>query len=225
MNDKLLTPEELKRIAFIAKHGSGKFDCQTVKKLTDYIEMLADKLNRTGARAILEGEIARSMQQSEASLYERLEKAEAKLDRIDAQAGKSIGTVRVTHEGYSMVLSTYVAYALTEGIHEIYAAPPAPAVPEEKSTDIDYAYKPLSKAFNEGWNACRAAMLVKQPVSDKPAAIPVPDGWQLVPVEPTQEMVDAHFEGVISGGFHKGYRNMLAATPSSSPEDASNANN
>ena len=67
--------------------------------------------------------------------------------------------------------------------------------------------------------AKEAIEAAEQPVSA------VPDGWQLVPIEPTQEMVDAHFEGVISGGFHKGYRNMLAATPSSSPEDASNANN
>lgn len=42
---------------------------------------------------------------------------------------------------------------------------PAPAinlaelVPEEKSTDIDYAYYPLTKARHEGWNSFRSAIL------------------------------------------------------------------
>lgn len=41
----------------------------------------------------------------------------------------------------------------------------------------------------------------------------VPDGWKLVPVEITQEMLDAHFEGVCTGGIQAGYRAMLAAAP------------
>lgn len=39
------------------------------------------------------------------------------------------------------------------------------------------------------------------------------EGWQLVPVEPTQQMIDAHTEGMISGGASKAYRAMLAAAP------------
>jgi len=35
----------------------------------------------------------------------------------------------------------------------------AELVPDEKSTDVDYAYYPLTKARHEGWNACRAAIL------------------------------------------------------------------
>lgn len=41
----------------------------------------------------------------------------------------------------------------------------------------------------------------------------IPDGYALVPVEPTQAMIDAHVEGVQSGGIQKGYRAMLAAAP------------
>ena len=41
----------------------------------------------------------------------------------------------------------------------------------------------------------------------------VPAGWKLVPVEPTQEMVDACFDGTSTGGIQKGYRAMLAAAP------------
>lgn len=36
---------------------------------------------------------------------------------------KSVATVRVTHEGYGMELSTYVIYALPEGLHDLYARP------------------------------------------------------------------------------------------------------
>lgn len=39
------------------------------------------------------------------------------------------------------------------------------------------------------------------------------DGWRLVPIEPTQEMVDAHISGMQSAGFIRAYRDMLAATP------------
>lgn len=45
----------------------------------------------------------------------------------------------------------------------------------------------------------------------KSPAIPV--GWKLVPIEPTQEMVDAHISGMQSAGFSRAYRDMLAAAP------------
>jgi len=38
-------------------------------------------------------------------------------------------------------------------------------------------------------------------------------GWNLVPIEPTQEMVDAHISGMQSAGFIRAYRDMLAAAP------------
>ena len=68
--------------------------------------------------------------------------------------------------------------------------------------------------YRIGWNACLAE--VKRLNASAPAvnlAELVPDGWKLVPVEITQEMVDAHFEGVLSGGVQAGYRAMLAAAP------------
>lgn len=39
------------------------------------------------------------------------------------------------------------------------------------------------------------------------------DGWKLVPIEPTQEMVDACFDATCAGGIQKGCRAMLAAAP------------
>ncbi|HDL6945001.1 TPA: DUF551 domain-containing protein [Yersinia enterocolitica] len=41
----------------------------------------------------------------------------------------------------------------------------------------------------------------------------IPDGWKLVPIEPTQNMVDAHISGMQLAGFSRAYRDMLAAAP------------
>jgi hypothetical protein len=62
----------------------------------------------------------------------------------------------------------------------------------------------LAEAFQEGW-AARAAL--QQPGQT------VPDGWKLVPLEPTEAMVHAG-EGVpIPRFFGKVYRAMVAAAP------------
>lgn len=54
--------------------------------------------------------------------------------------------------------------------------------------------------------------LAKQALADMELEV-VPAGWKMVPIEPTQEMVDACFEGTSTGGIQKGYREMLAAAP------------
>ncbi|WP_369952339.1 hypothetical protein [Ralstonia syzygii] len=47
---------------------------------------------------------------------------------LRAQAdAQPVATVRVTHKGYGMELSTYVAYALSEGKHDLYTHPAAEA--------------------------------------------------------------------------------------------------
>lgn len=40
---------------------------------------------------------------------------------------------------------------------------PAPVVPDEKDKTVDADDHPLLWSFNEGWNACRAAMLAAAP--------------------------------------------------------------
>ncbi|HGL6188457.1 hypothetical protein ACF10P_009950 [Klebsiella pneumoniae] len=42
-------------------------------------------------------------------------------------------------------------------------AQPAPVVPDEKDKTVDADDHPLLWSFNEGWNACRAAMLAAAP--------------------------------------------------------------
>ncbi|MCB5313617.1 hypothetical protein [Yersinia intermedia] len=41
----------------------------------------------------------------------------------------------------------------------------------------------------------------------------IPEGWKLVPLEPTQNMVDAHISGMQLAGFSRAYRDMIAAAP------------
>ncbi|EOZ3195992.1 DUF551 domain-containing protein [Yersinia enterocolitica] len=44
-------------------------------------------------------------------------------------------------------------------------------------------------------------------------SLEIPQGWKLVPIEPTQNMVDAHISGMQLAGFSRAYRDMLAAAP------------
>ncbi len=57
-------------------------------------------------------------------------------------------------------------------------AQPAQVVPDEKDKTVDADDHPLLWSFNEGWNACRAAMLKAQP-QNAPQNIPeiIPDCW------------------------------------------------
>ena len=88
---------------------------------------------------------------------------------------------------------------------KFYTAPPAPvAVPDALEDDIDSDDHPLLWSYNNGWNACRAAMLQG---SDGNAQV-IPDGWVLVPEEPTHEMLEAGDEQF---GTYDVYRRMIAA--------------
>ncbi|MGP2846195.1 hypothetical protein ACTVNB_25520, partial [Serratia nematodiphila] len=88
----------------------------------------------------------------------------------------------------------------------LYTAPPAPAVPEEMKRDPDADV--FDPGFMNGWNACRVAMLA-QPVNQ---GYKLPEGWKLVPVEPTAEMINAALaSGALS--IRSAYRLMLAAAP------------
>ena len=87
------------------------------------------------------------------------------------------------------------------------AAPPAPVSvkipPEKPHTDGLLA---------DGWNACRAAML-QGAAGNSPA---IPEGYALVPVEPTHEMLEAGDEQL---GTYDVYRRMIAAAPQQEAEN------
>ncbi|WP_337046058.1 hypothetical protein [Serratia bockelmannii] len=94
---------------------------------------------------------------------------------------------------------------------------PSSEVPEEMTGGIAMSKYKVKKSnyaqWVKGWNACRAAMLA-QPVSSGYTfnSPEIPDGWKLVPVEPTTEMINAALaSGALS--IRTAYRVMLAAAP------------
>lgn len=63
-----------------------------------------------------------------------------------------------------------------------------PVVPNAVDENIDADDHPLLWAHNKGWNACRAAM---PQTGNSPV---IPDGWVMVPAEPTEAMIINGFE-------------------------------
>ena len=126
-------------------------------------------------------------------------------------------------------------WPIDNGIIEVYAAPPVPvvhaALPEnddEDGHDIDYLEPSEVYALGRtaGWNACRAAMLQgksEQPQNAQqniPENIPggnspvIPDGWVMVPKEPTQAMIKAWLSEIANfRGHAAGYRAAIEAAP------------
>ncbi|MCK6652714.1 hypothetical protein L8R07_09600 [Enterobacter roggenkampii] len=97
------------------------------------------------------------------------------------------------------------------------AAPPAPvSVPDTLADDIDSDDHPLLWSYNNGWNACRAAMTqgaenAESPSGNSPV---IPDGWVILPADPTQAMMNAWLSEVANWRGHaSGYRAMIAAAP------------
>ncbi|HGL6529808.1 TPA: hypothetical protein ACKFWV_001650 [Enterobacter roggenkampii] len=92
----------------------------------------------------------------------------------------------------------------------LYTVPPAPvSVPDamEMDDDFDSAFE-HGKAV--GWNAYRAAMLQSFGNSEQLNSPVIPDGWVLVPEEPTHEMLEAGDEQF---GTYDVYRRMIEAAP------------
>ncbi|QEO03639.1 hypothetical protein FZO55_18045 [Enterobacter kobei] len=96
----------------------------------------------------------------------------------------------------------------------LYTATPAPVVPDaipKLKDDQRFKYVKdgirYSVSYANGWNACRAAMLQGKTGGNSPV---IPDGWVMVPVEPTHEMLEAGDEQF---GTYDVYRRMIAAAP------------
>ncbi len=84
-------------------------------------------------------------------------------------------------------------------------AQPAPVVPEEKRDEDGNT----TSEFDHGWNACRAAMLQ---AGNSPVT---PDGYVLVPIEPTMAMLD-EFDSIIDHGAEDSkdaWSRLIAAAP------------
>ncbi|EFH6257935.1 hypothetical protein GAJ32_15545 [Escherichia coli] len=92
----------------------------------------------------------------------------------------------------------------------LYTVPPAPVsvpVAMEMDDDFDSAFE-HGKAV--GWNAYRAAMLQSFGNSEQLNSPVIPDGWVMVPEDPTHEMLEAGDEQF---GTYNVYRRMIEAAP------------
>ena len=138
--------------------------------------------------------------------------------------------------------------ALPEGTM-LYTAPPALVSVPDELTREEYKRRFMEEdnfdgTFRGGWSACRAAMLqgaenAETPTtmqtapdvdsSPKIAELPsgnspvIPDGWKLVPIDPTKDMLRA---GQSVVGFWLNtvhcYSKMLAAAPAAPQQEAKN---
>ena len=121
------------------------------------------------------------------------------LASLEAEA---VGTFRKGPCGYSP--------SFHEDAVPLYTAPPAPvSVPAamEMDDDFDSAFE-HGKAV--GWNAYRAAMLQSFGNSEQLNSPVIPDGWVMVPEDPTHEMLEAGDEQF---GTYDVYRRMIEAAP------------
>ena len=123
--------------------------------------------------------------------------------------------------GYLFTANPVTPNADPHRVIKLYAAPPAPvSVPDAYVRDgrgrmmLNGRQEPRI-GYSAGWNACRAAMLQGAENAETPTTIQtapaldslpkkaesrssnspvIPDGWVLVPVEPTEKMIIEGFE-------------------------------
>lgn len=153
----------------------------------------------------------------------------AELARIALASREAEAVYQVCKEaGIWVDIESYDVFSLQsngEQVRTLYSAPPAPvSVPAamEMDDDFDSAFE-HGKAV--GWNAYRAAMLQSFGNSEQLNSPVIPDGWVMVPIEPTAEMlqsgISAHYERSQTqihdrpapGPMECAYVAMLAAAP------------
>lgn len=128
-------------------------------------------------------------------------------------------------------LGADIERALAGSLHELYlgddTAPPAPVALSDELLSAMEEVLHISDRDHDAWNkaksgilSCRAAILKSGPVT----AYTAPDGWKLVPVEPTQEMIWSAKTVLAStvgwDSFKMAYAAMLASAPAA-PEPIS----
>lgn len=103
-------------------------------------------------------------------------------------------------------LTDFVAWQRNH-IAELEAAPPAPVVPGETAVMPDYPGYTMTQ--RECFQAGKKAGLAE--AGNSPV---IPDGWVMLPAEPTQAMMNAWLSEVANWRGHAaGYRAMIAAAP------------
>lgn len=144
--------------------------------------------------------------------------AEAELARRDAAALKPIAVVDIQRgrgDGKKFALCyTSAGHSLPDDVYNLYtAAQPAVLPPVANEREAFNAWNnddnlPIGgvPAKNASWLAWQArAALGAQPAAS------VPDGWAMVPVDPTPEMISA--AEAVDAGFYCVWKEMIHAAP------------
>lgn len=130
---------------------------------------------------------------SRSELEEELELARIALVSLEAEPVGYFGRFDADDEELIDQCSPNIS-----GAFPLYAAPPAPVSVPDEMTIADVIMEIDAKdadrwtgriGFQKGWNACIAAM--HQGTANSPV---IPDGWVMVPVEPTEDMIVNGFE-------------------------------
>lgn len=115
----------------------------------------------------------------------------------------------------------------------LYTDPPAPVALPSGYSDFEEIWSSSTHPLTQDdemkdfawdiWNACRAAMLQSFGNSEQLNSPVIPDGWKLVPIDPTKDMLRA---GQSVVGFWLNtvhcYSKMLAAAPAAPQQEAEN---
>ncbi|HDS1237622.1 TPA: hypothetical protein QEG37_002012 [Pluralibacter gergoviae] len=118
--------------------------------------------------------------------------------------------------GYLFTVNPVTPHADERRVIKLFTTPqPAPVVPEEWTiSDAVKFCKETGRqdavAAMDAWNACRAAMLNPSPDAVENDSPVIPDGWVLVPVEPTADMYEAGDQQLATKQV---WDSMIAAAP------------
>ncbi|EOC0436846.1 hypothetical protein ACI00D_004600 [Cronobacter dublinensis] len=194
------------------------------------LESLQRQFMEEGFNDIRDSEVMQLVEENLALRKER-ERAEPVGEVVDQPDGLVMdGTVHLGGSGTHRAIKGLNKMKRMPLGTKFYTAPPAPAVPDlERLKEIYSIFcTPTTgsdNALSAIHNACRAAMLNQaQPIAETDATAQqfeslegkavVPDGWRLVPIDPTKDMLRAG-QSVVGFWLNtiKCYEAMLAAAP------------
>lgn len=152
--------------------------------------------------------------------------------RLDGQSGSDFEKTFEDQAKMNEIISLHERAGFSTSITPLFTATPAPvSVPDAIEPTVEAIKRILPTSNPDGyaacigadmWNACRAAMLQSFGNSEQLNSPVIPDGWVLVPIEPTMSQEFAGYRTLTDTGkmsrlmktrLSNIYRAMIAAAP------------